>query len=132
MEVTTLWRKRFPIHGAIRSAMLVEIDRTETAVLVRSKPLLTARICRFQRIQMRNGVAAIGGIQEQHARLAVVMRLLDDLIEQLTRAHLLMGIDLDTPAFSICSSVPLTSRYLGSCTSGKRSSQSCIVSARRA
>ncbi len=56
--------QQFPVDGAIRSAVLVEVDRAETAVLVWAKPLLTARVCRFQWIQMRHRISAIGCIQE--------------------------------------------------------------------
>ena len=91
----------FPVHSAIRSAMLVEIHRTQTAVLVRSKPLFSARVRRFERIQMRHGVAAIGGIEEEHTRLAIMMRLLDDLVEQFARVDLLVGVDGDARGFGL-------------------------------
>ena len=50
---------------------------------------------------MRNGIIAIGRIQKQHARLAVVMRLLDDLIEQVTRADFFISINFYSCGFGL-------------------------------
>ncbi len=88
VEVTTLWRRRFPIHGTVRAAVFVEVHRAKTAILVGAQPLLPARVGGFQRIQMRDRVGPVRGIQEENARLAVVMRLLDDLIEELNGREL--------------------------------------------
>ena len=75
--------QRFPIHGAVRSAMLSQVDGTQAAVLVGTQPLFTAGIGGFQRVKVRHGVGAVGGIQEKHARFAVVVCLPDDLLEQI-------------------------------------------------
>ncbi|MFN8426812.1 MAG: hypothetical protein U0X87_11230 [Anaerolineales bacterium] len=53
---------------------------------------------------MRNGIAPIRRVEKQHARLAVVMRLFDDLIEQLTRCTFLY-VWIVIPAASTCSGV---------------------------
>ena len=66
--------------------MLREIDRAEAAVFVWSQPLFAARVRRFQLVQMRHRVLAVRRVEEQHARLAVVMRVLDDFVEQFARA----------------------------------------------
>ena len=50
---------------------------------------------------MRNGIAPIRRVEEQHAGLAVVMRLFDDLIEQLTRFHFLVRVDRDPRGFGL-------------------------------
>ncbi len=45
------------------------------------------RICRFQVIKVRHGVGAIGGVEEERAGFAVVVREGDDLVEQIAGAH---------------------------------------------
>ena len=46
----------FPGNRSIRTAIFCQIDGTQAAILVRSKPLFSARIGGFQRIQMRNRI----------------------------------------------------------------------------
>ena len=79
---------------------------------------------------MRHRVGAVGGVQEEHARLAVVVRLAYDLVEQVAGPH--RPVDLDRHARRL----GLLQRALGSrCirgrTSGKRSSQSSSSSTAR-
>ena len=50
---------------------------------------------------MRDRVGAVGGVQEQHARLAVMVRLAGDLLEQLARPHGLMDFDRHTGGFRL-------------------------------
>ncbi len=45
------------------------------------------RIGSLQLVQMRHRVGAVGGVQEEHPRFAIVVRLGNDFIEQLTGAH---------------------------------------------
>ncbi len=72
-----------PVHAAIRSDVLGQVDRAQAAVLVRSEPLLAAGVGRLQLVQVRHGIAPVGSIQEQGARLAVAVGVLDDLVEYL-------------------------------------------------
>ena len=50
---------------------------------------------------MRDGVAAVGCVKEEHARLAVVMRLLDDLLEQVACFDCTIGADGHARGFSL-------------------------------
>ena len=79
--------------------MLGQVDRTQAAVFVGSQPLLAAGVGGFQLVEVRNRVGAVGGIQEEHARFAVVMGLVDDLVEQIAGAH--GSVDLEGNA-SLC------------------------------
>src|SRR5258706_1278514 len=45
---------------------------------------------------MRDRIAAIGRVEEQYAGFAVMMRLLNDLVEQVARLYFLIALDLDT------------------------------------
>ena len=92
-------RQFFPINCPIGPKMLRQIDRTQAAVFIRAKPLLAARIGGFQRIQMRHRVLAVGGIQEQHTRLAVVVRLPNDAIKQFACPHHFFGDDRHPGSF---------------------------------
>ena len=94
VESTLLSSSLLQSTAAIRRDVLGQVDGAEAAVFVRPEPLLAAWICRFQLIQMRHGICAIGRVQEQHARLAVVMRVLDDLVEEVARAN-------DLPHFAV-------------------------------
>ena len=77
----------FPIHRAVRAEVLGQIHRAEAAVLVGAEPLLAARVGRFQGVEVGDGVGAVGRVEEEHARLAVVVGLLDDAVEQVAGAH---------------------------------------------
>ena len=72
-----------PVHAVVRAKMPGQVDRTQAAVLVWAEPLLTAGVGGFELVEMRDRVAAVSGIQEQQAGLAVVVRLRNDLVEQL-------------------------------------------------
>ncbi len=65
----------FPIHAVVGGEVLGQVDRTQAAVLVGSQVLLAAGVGGFQLVQVRDRVGAVGGIQEEHARLAVVVGL---------------------------------------------------------
>ncbi len=84
-----------PIHLVVGGEVLGQVDRTQAAVLVGSQILLTAGVGGFQLVEMGDGIAAVGGIQEEHARLAVVVGLLDDLLEELAGAHALVDLERD-------------------------------------
>ena len=75
----------FPVHRCTRRQVLCQIDRPEAAVLVRAQPLLAARIGGFQVVQVGYGVGPIGGVEEQHAGLAVAVRVAHHEIEDLPR-----------------------------------------------
>jgi len=76
-----------PIHAAIGGQVFGQVDRAQAAILVRAEELLSTRVCRLKLVQVRHRVLAVGGVQEQHARLAVVVRLVDNGVEQVARAH---------------------------------------------
>ena len=84
-----------PVHAVVLCRELRQVDRSQAAVFVRTKELLAAGVGGFQLVQMRDRVAAVGGIQEQHARLAVVVCLAHDLVEQVARPHALVNLDGD-------------------------------------
>ncbi len=50
---------------------------------------------------MRNRVIAVGGIQKQHSWFAIVVRLLDDLIEQLARIDCFISMDGNASGFGL-------------------------------
>src|SRR5260221_5968598 len=50
---------------------------------------------------MRDRVAAIGRVEEQYAWFAVMMRLLDDLVEQVARLYFLIALDRDTGSLGL-------------------------------
>ena len=62
--------------------MFGQVDRAQAAVFVGSQPLLAAGIGGFQLVEVRHRVGAVGGIQEEHARFAVVVGLGDDLLNR--------------------------------------------------
>ena len=101
MESTTLWRSFSQSTVPSGPTVLGQVDRAQAAVLVGSKPLLAARIGGFQLVQVRHRVGAVGGIQEEHARLAVVVRLGDDLVEQVARADGLIDAHGDAGGFGL-------------------------------
>ena len=90
-----------PIHGMVGAEMLGEVDGAEAAVLVGSEPLLTAGIGGFKLVEVRDGVGAVGGIQEEQTGLTVVMRLLDDLLEQVAGADGFVNAEGDALGFSL-------------------------------
>ena len=63
--------------------MLGEVDRPQAAVFIRAKPLLAAGVGGFEGVEVGNGIGAVGGIEEEHARFAVVVGLVDNFVEQL-------------------------------------------------
>ena len=73
--------------------MLRQVDRTQAAVLTRSQPLLAAGIGGFQRVEMRHRILAVGCIDEQQTGFAVVVGLVDDLVEQLAGLDLFVGLE---------------------------------------
>ena len=81
--------QRLPVNrgraGAIRRNVRAQVDRAEAAVLVRSQPLFAARVGRLQVVQMRDGVAAVGRVDKERARFAVVVGVPDDRGEQVAR-----------------------------------------------
>jgi len=52
----------FPVHGAVFTKHLSEVDGTEAAVLIGSQPLLAAGVGGFEFIKVRDGVVAVGSI----------------------------------------------------------------------
>lgn len=91
----------FPIHGMVGSAVLGEVDGAEAAVLVGSEPLLPAGVGGFELVKVRDGVGTVGGIQEEETGLAVVVRLLDDLLEEVAGAHGAVNTEGDALGFSL-------------------------------
>ena len=83
MAVATVCFQRLPIDFAFLGDMLGQIDGTQTAVFVGAKPLFAAGVGRFQLVQMRNRIGAVGGIEEKHARLAIAVGIGGDLVEQI-------------------------------------------------
>ncbi len=77
----------FPVDAALGRYVAAEVDRAEAAVLVGAEPLLAAGVGRLQLVEMGHGVAAVGRVQEEDARLAVAVGVLDDLIEDVAGAH---------------------------------------------
>lgn len=90
-----------PIHGVVGSEVLGEVDGAEAAVLVGSEPLLTAGIGSLELVKVGDGIGAVGGIEEEQAWLTVVVRLLDDLLEEITGAHGLVHPEGDALGFSL-------------------------------
>ncbi len=90
-----------PIHGVVGSDVLGEVDGTEAAVLVGSEPLLTAGVGGFELVKVGDRVGAVGGIQEEEAGLTVVVRLLDDLLEEVAGAHGLVNSKGDALGFRL-------------------------------
>ena len=80
-----------PIYAAIRPKVLGQVDRAQAAVLVGPKQLLAAWIGCFKLVQVRNRVGAVGGVQEEHSRFAIVVRLAYDLLEQVPRPDRLVA-----------------------------------------
>ena len=87
VETTTLIAQLLPVHLAVLGDVLREVDRAEAAVLVGPQQLLAARIRGGKLVQVRHRVLPVGRVEEQHARFAVVVRVGDDLVEQLARPH---------------------------------------------
>ena len=73
--------------GGIGRYVRAQVDRAEAAVLIRPQPLFAARVGRLQLVQVRDGVAAVGRVNEERARFAVVVGVLDDGGEQFARPH---------------------------------------------
>ncbi len=67
-----------PVHAVVGSEVLGEVERTEAAVLVGSQPLLAAGVGGFELVEVRDGVGAVGGVEEEQPGLAVVVRLAHD------------------------------------------------------
>ena len=81
------------VDRAVLFAMPRKVNRPQTAVLIRSEPLLAAGIRRFQPVQVRNRIFPIRRVDEKDPRLAVVMRLRHDQVEQLAGAQRLENAD---------------------------------------
>ena len=64
-----------------------EIDRAEAAAAVRRQRLLGAGIGRLDRLAVVEVVVAVDAVEEQDARLGVVVRRAHDLVPQLARAR---------------------------------------------
>ena len=83
--------QQLPIHHcraiSVVRHMHAQVDRAEAAIFIRAKPLLAARVCRLQRIEMGHGVRAIGGVNKERAGLAVVVCIFDDLVKEIAGAH---------------------------------------------
>jgi len=90
-----------PIDGAFRPEMLGQINRSQAAVLIGPKPLLPAGICGFQFIKVGQWVAAVGGVQEEHPWLAVMVRLAHNPIEQLAGPDAPEGLERNSPGFHL-------------------------------
>ena len=118
----------FPIHAAVGAEVLGQVDRAQAAVLVGSKPLLAAGVGGFQLVEVRHRVGAVGGIQEEHARLAVVVRLVDDLLEQVAGAHGLVDLEAGCRRLRPVRACRRSRGSAGRVTSGKRRSQSASSS----
>src|SRR5690606_15334013 len=68
------------------------VYRPQTAVLVRPEPLLTTWVCRFQLVEVRHGVGAVGRVEEENAGLAVAMGVADNLFKELASVHRLVHL----------------------------------------
>ncbi len=90
-----------PIDGMVGAEMLCEVDGAEAAILVRSEPLFPAGIGGFELVEMRYGIAAVGGIKEEESGFAIVMRLLDDLLKEVAGSHGLVDAEGDALGFSL-------------------------------
>ena len=101
VDSSTLWRQCLPIDQAFRATVFRQVDRTQAAVLTGTQPLLAAGIGGFQLIEVRNGILAVGGIDEQQPGLAVVMCLGDDLVEEFAGIYLFIDLERDTRRFEI-------------------------------
>jgi len=87
-----------PIYFTFVRDMLSQVDGTKTAIFIRAKPLLAARICRFKIVQVRDWIFSVGGVQEEDARLTIAVCVGCDLIEEFSRPdrthhHAGAGID---------------------------------------
>jgi len=90
----------FPVHSAIFTEHLRQVDRTKAAVFIGTKPLFPAGVRGFKLIKMRDGVIAISGIQEKRSRFAIVMRLADKEVKKLTCLDGFMNFDGNASALS--------------------------------
>ena len=84
-----------PIHILIGGEELRQVDGSQAAVLVGSEILFAARVGGFELVQVGDWVSAVGGVEEEHAGFSVVVRLFDDLVEQVAGAHALVGLERD-------------------------------------
>ncbi|MPN20373.1 hypothetical protein SDC9_167752 [bioreactor metagenome] len=81
--------------------MLGQVHGTQAAILIGAEPLLAAGVGGLKLIEVRDGVGAVGGIQEEHTRLTVVVGLLHDLLKQVTGAQGLVFLERDASGLGL-------------------------------